>query len=77
MIARLKLKTIIDAEDAYEAQHIYNVILQQLQQVVNIVTNPSDEAYNTCIEILQGTYYAMQFEELVKTVIRILESNPI
>jgi hypothetical protein len=67
MIARLKLKTIIDAEDAYEVQQFYNVILQQLQQVVNIVTNPSDEAYNICIDILQGSYYAMQFEELIKT----------
>ena len=38
MIARLKLKTVIDAEDAYEAQQFYNVILQQLQQVVNVVT---------------------------------------
>ena len=43
MIARLKLKNIIDAEDAYEAQQFYNVILQQLQQMVNIVTDPSDE----------------------------------
>ena len=34
--------------------------------MVNIVTNPSEEAYNTCIEILQGSYYAMQFEELIK-----------
>jgi DNA replicative helicase MCM subunit Mcm2 (Cdc46/Mcm family) len=66
MIARLKLKTIVDAEDAYEAQQFYNVILQQLQQVVNVVTNPSDEAYNTCIEILQGSYYTMQFEDLIK-----------
>src|SRR5689334_16379896 len=66
MIARLKLKTIVDAEDADDSQQLYNVILQQLQQVVNVVTNPSDEAYNTCIEILQGSYYAMQFEELVK-----------
>ncbi len=66
MIARLKLKTIVDAEDAYESQQLYNVILQQLQQVVNIKTNPNDEAYNTCIEILKDSYYAMQFEELVK-----------
>jgi DNA replicative helicase MCM subunit Mcm2 (Cdc46/Mcm family) len=66
MIARLKLKNIVEAEDAFEAQRLYNVILQQLQQVVNVVTNPSDEAYNTCIDILQGSHYAMQFEELIK-----------
>ncbi len=29
MIARLKLKTIVDAEDAYESQQLYNVILQR------------------------------------------------
>jgi hypothetical protein len=68
MIARLKLKTVVDDEDAYEAQQFYNVIIQQLQQVVNVVTNPSDEAYNTCIEILQGSYYATQFEDLMKVV---------
>ena len=28
--------------------------------------NPSDEAYNTCIEILQDSDYAIQFEELIK-----------
>src|SRR5689334_8787398 len=66
MIARLKLKTVVDAEYAYEAQQFYNVILQQLQQVVNVVTNPSDEAYNTCIEILQDSNYAIQFEDLMK-----------
>jgi DNA replicative helicase MCM subunit Mcm2 (Cdc46/Mcm family) len=65
MIARLKLQTIVDAEDAHEAQQSYNVILQQLQ-VVNVVTNPNDEAYNTCIESLQVSYYAIQFEELIK-----------
>ena len=27
MIARLKLKTVVEAEDAYEAQQFYNVIL--------------------------------------------------
>lgn len=49
MIARLKLKTVVDAEDAYEAQQLYNVILQQLQQVVIVVTNPSDEADNNTL----------------------------
>ena len=66
MIARLKLKNIIDAEDAYEAQQFYNVILQQLQQMVNIVTNPSDETFDACLDILRGSDYAIQFEELIK-----------
>jgi replicative DNA helicase Mcm len=66
MIARLKLKHVVDAEDAYEAQQIYNVVLQQLQQMINVVTDPSDEAYNTCLDILRNWDHAMQFEELVK-----------
>ena len=66
MIARLKLKDVIDAEDAHEAQQFFNVILQQLQQMVNVVNNPSDEAYDTCLDILRGLDYAIQFEELIK-----------
>jgi hypothetical protein len=66
MIARLKLKNTIDAEDAIEAQQFYNVILQQLQKMVNVVADPSDEAYDTCLDILLGSDYAMQFEELIK-----------
>jgi hypothetical protein len=66
MIARLKLKNFVDPEDAYEAQQFYNVILQQLQQMVNIVTDPSDEAYNACLEILRGFIGAIQFDELIK-----------
>jgi hypothetical protein len=66
MIARLKLKNFVDPDDAYEAQQFYNVILQQLQQMVNIVTDPSDEAYNTCLEILLGFTISIQFDELIK-----------
>ena len=34
--------------------------------MVNVVTNPSDEAYDTCLDILRGSDYAIQFEELIK-----------
>jgi hypothetical protein len=66
MIARLKLKSVIDAEDAKEAQQLYNVILQQLRQMVNIVTDPSDEAFDTCIDIIRSSDAAIQFETLIK-----------
>jgi DNA replicative helicase MCM subunit Mcm2 (Cdc46/Mcm family) len=66
MIARLKLKNVIDAEDAKETEQFYNVILQQFSQMVNVVTDPSDEVFDTCIDILQGLSSSMQFEELIK-----------
>jgi DNA replicative helicase MCM subunit Mcm2 (Cdc46/Mcm family) len=66
--ARLKLKQIVDAEDASETTKFYNVILQQHQQVINIPKNPRDVTYNECINILKESKYALSFEEIARMV---------
>jgi MCM AAA-lid domain len=67
MIARLNLKDIVDVEDARETMQFYNVILLQLEQVVNITTDPRDEAFEECIEILKKSPFALSFSELIKS----------
>jgi hypothetical protein len=52
-IARLKLKDIVDVDDANEAVKFYNVILTQLENTVSIPNDPRYEAYNECITILK------------------------
>ena len=67
MIAQLKLKNVVDTEDAKETMEFYNVILQQLSKVVNVTTNPSDETFGCCISILRESPFAIQLEELIKS----------
>ena len=52
-IARLKLKDVVDIDDATEATEFYNVILTHLENTVNIPNNPRDETCNECMTILQ------------------------
>ena len=52
-IARLKLKDVVDIDDANEAVKFYNVILTQLENTVNIPNDPRDETHNECMTILQ------------------------
>jgi replicative DNA helicase Mcm len=66
--ARLKLKQVVDAEDARETMQYYNVILLQHQQVVTITDSPRDVAYNECLSILKESKLAIVFEELAKAV---------
>ncbi len=60
MIARLKLKNIVDAEDANEACQFYNVILNEYDHVVNIPADPKEAAFIEflhTIEAAQLLYY--------------------
>ena len=57
-IARLKLKDVVNVDDANEAVKFYNVILTQLENTVTIPNDPRYEAYNECITILK------QYEKL-------------
>jgi hypothetical protein len=68
MIARLKLKNTIDVADAKESMEFYNVILQQLNQIVNVTTNPSDEAFECCISVLRESSSPIAFDELIESV---------
>jgi DNA replicative helicase MCM subunit Mcm2 (Cdc46/Mcm family) len=51
--SRLKLKQMVDADDAIETMQFYNVMLQQHRQAVKIPKNPRDVTYNECISILK------------------------
>jgi DNA replicative helicase MCM subunit Mcm2 (Cdc46/Mcm family) len=53
MIAQLKLKDVIDAEDAKETQDIFNKVLEPLQKIVNTTTNPIEVVVEECLNILK------------------------
>jgi len=65
-IARLKQKDAIEVEDADEAIEFYNVILQQLEEIVIITKDPRQLAVDEIISILSSTKYRYDFVELVK-----------
>ena len=65
-ISRLKLKEIIDEEDARETMEFYNAVLLQYQLVVKTPHNPRDVTYNECVTKLKENNQAITIEELVK-----------
>ena len=66
MLARLKLKSIVDVNDAKEAMEFYNFILQQFQQVVNVTTDPRNIAYNECVQVIIESEFAISFSEIIR-----------
>jgi hypothetical protein len=44
MIARLKLKDVVDSDDANEACQFYNVILNEYDHIANIPADPKEVA---------------------------------
>jgi replicative DNA helicase Mcm len=64
--ARLKLKAIVDGDDARDTIQFYNVVLQQYQQAVSVPTNPRDVTYKECLNILRETQAPITLEELLK-----------
>jgi DNA replicative helicase MCM subunit Mcm2 (Cdc46/Mcm family) len=67
-ITRLKLKNIVDAADANETMQFYNIILQQLNMIVSLPSNPRDIVYNECLNVLMDSALPISFEELIDTV---------
>lgn len=65
--ARLKLKDIVDMEDAKDTMEFYNVSLEQHEQAISIPLNPIDATYNECVAILEKYSFSISFEELIKT----------
>jgi len=61
MIAQLKLKDVIDAEDARETQGVFNGILEPLQKMVNATTNPIDVIVEECLNILKESNIEWKF----------------
>lgn len=66
MIARLKLKNIVEGEDAIEACQFYNIILGEHSRVVNIPANPRDVALTEFLYLLEAEQKPIQYEDLVK-----------
>jgi replicative DNA helicase Mcm len=66
MIARLKLKNIVESEDAIEACQFYNIILGEHSRVVNIPANPRDVVLSELLYLLEVEQKPIQFEDLVK-----------
>ena len=64
--ARLKLKNIVDGDDAREVIEFYNNILQQYQQAVSVPVNPRDVTFSECLKILREIEIAITLDELLK-----------
>ena len=64
--ARLKLKEIVDVDDARETMELFNIILEQYQCVVAITKNPKEITYSECITILKESEVGLTLEELAK-----------
>jgi DNA replicative helicase MCM subunit Mcm2 (Cdc46/Mcm family) len=69
-VARLKLKEIVDAEDAKEVEEYYNVMLADFQKSVVVSHSPRDLAYNECVSILEQIkgFGGITLEDLFKKV---------
>jgi replicative DNA helicase Mcm len=65
-IARLKIKDVVDAEDAKETMRFYNVMLQQLDQVVAVTSDPRTVAFNECLNVLENYRNPIPYVELVR-----------
>lgn len=52
-ISKLKLKNIVDVDDAKDAIEFYNVVLLELERTVNVPEDPRDVAYKECKAILR------------------------
>jgi replicative DNA helicase Mcm len=66
--ARLKLKNIVDEEDATDTIQFYNVILGQYQQIVNVPSSPRNITFDECIITLKCIKGPITLEELLKEI---------
>jgi DNA replicative helicase MCM subunit Mcm2 (Cdc46/Mcm family) len=66
-IAKLKLKHTVDVADAREAMQFYNVILQQLDMIIALPSNPKDITYEESLTVLRESAFPIAYEEVVKT----------
>ncbi|MGD1838590.1 MAG: AAA family ATPase [Nitrososphaeraceae archaeon] len=69
-ISRLKLKNIVDENDAKETMDFYNVMLLDFQKSVVLSQSPKEIAYNECISLLVEikNIGGITFEELIEKV---------
>lgn len=67
-IARLKLKEIVDSQDARETIAFYNIMLQDYQEVTTTPEDPRDTAIRELIITLKEKQSGITFDELIKEV---------
>jgi replicative DNA helicase Mcm len=67
-VARLKLKEIVEEEDAKEVMEFYNVMLSEFQKNVVVSQTPKETAYKKCIDFLKNIDRGITVEELIKLV---------
>ena len=68
-IARLKLKDVVDTEDARETMQIFQFMLKEYNQLVGIPREPRDVVYQLVREIVKDTYNisnGIEFTEAIK-----------
>jgi replicative DNA helicase Mcm len=68
-IARLRLKTVVDEDDAKKAQEFYNIMLQNFQKSVVYSESIKDLAYKKGVEIVKRfENFGISLEDLFKTM---------
>ncbi len=66
-IARIKLKDVVDVNDAKEAAEYYNIMISKFLRAVQIPENPRDLTVKICIEILKShKSTGISLQELIK-----------
>lgn len=66
--ARLKLKTVVDENDAKETMGFFNFMLLNYRQVAKLPDSPRNLTYGECISTLKLVNSAITLDELLKTV---------
>ena len=69
-VARLKLKNVVDEEDAKKAQEFYSIMLANFQKSVVYSESPKILAYKKGVEILERNknFNAISLEELIELI---------
>lgn len=69
VIAKLKLKQVIDGKDVEEAIEFYGLLVSKYAESSNVPSEPDKYTYQKCLEILKSRYdseeRSMQFYELL------------
>ena len=66
-LAKLKLKNVVEAEEATETMEFFNTILLHFKQTAIISKNPRDIAYSECVNILKESSFPLSSDELIKS----------
>lgn len=68
--ARLKLKMVVDAQDANETMQFYNIILLQQAEVAAVSSNPRHTTFDECLRTLEESPVPIVFEEIIEIACR-------